>query len=447
MNSRTANARSVVCVLSAMAAVAALVTSLLSRPAPARAEDNKLSTEQGRAGELIKLGKKFSGANSCAGAKCHDQPNANANEKQCLFTELTTWKEQDSHARAFTVLANVPRTLAKKHPELKEIAGKLKIDDPEKSDKCLSCHALNVPANLQGDKFAIDEGVSCGSCHGPSELWLAPHQKDGWTNQQRQQFAAAAPDPEWKGQAAHDKLLATLALYDTKPLVARAEICVSCHLAIDPAMVAAGHPQPFFELNRFLEIEPKHWRERGNAGLGHVRVWAVGQVVAFREALKQVQKLSGGDAAALKDALATAIAHGTMVEHLTKSGTMKAPAANLADLGKLRDAFAGKGGDVAGAAKALEGQFKNLANPALEIQPANPMAMALAKAIGSDPSLPALGLAGAQQQAMAVWSLVTATGAAESDDLKALVEFNSQYRSDAFDPAGYAEALKKAAPK
>jgi len=57
-----------------------------------------------------------------------------------------------------------------------------------------------------------------------------------------------------------------------------------------------------------------------------------------------------------------------------------------------------------------------------------------------------VGRVGAQQQGLAVWSLVTATGAPESDALKALAEFKSSYRSDTFDAGEYEKALKAAMP-
>ena len=81
--------------------------------------------------------------------------------------------------------------------------------------------------NLQGKDFNIEEGVSCGACHGPSTKWNPPHKAKGWTDKER------------KAAGTHDALLKKWGLYDTKSPLARAYMCTSCHLAIDADMVAA----------------------------------------------------------------------------------------------------------------------------------------------------------------------------------------------------------------
>ena len=431
-----------------LVAVALAISAI--RQTPARAAD-AAHADQGRAGELIKLGQKFSGAQSCAGSGCHNQ---SPQKDGFLMSELTTWTEQDGHTKAMGVLEKVPKSLAKKHPELTKIGETLKIADVQTSARCLSCHALNAPAALQGDKFDLSEGVTCASCHGPSAKWLADHKNKGWTDKQRETRAATAGAEEWKGQAAHAKLLGDMGLYDTKPLIARAQICVSCHLSIDPDLVEAGHPQPYFELNYFQETEPKHWRELPrDKDLGHVRIWTIGQIVCFRDALNQVAARAADPKTkpeTLKESLAQALAHGQMVQQAIKAKAIGAPDTLLADLSKLKDALDGKTVDVAATAKALASHYKELTDPALAAQPTKEMALALAKAIGGDAAIAKdLGRVGAQQQALAVWSLVTATGAPESDELKALAEFKSPYRSDKdkFDAEAYSAALKAALPK
>jgi hypothetical protein len=413
------------------------------------------AAKQGRAAQLLSLNLKFSGVQSCAGNGCHNSPQPKPTGM--LMNEMSTWTENDAHAQAYKVLESVPKRLARKHPELTDIAKKLGIDNATTSDRCLSCHALNAPANLRGAQFDVTEGATCSSCHGPSDKWLADHKNEKWTQKQRDARAGAGgAGDEWAGQGAHAKLLADLGLYDTKPLVARAEICVACHLAIDPALVEAGHPQPYFELNYFQETQPKHWREMPrDAGVNHVRIWAVGQVVSLREAANQLAMRcadSGAKPEALKEALAQVLAHGAMVEQMIKAGAIKAPNAKLDELAKLKAGLGAPSAALGGSAKAVADQFKNLANPAMEMQPTKEMATALAKAIAADGSLAKdLGRAGAQQQALAVWSLVTAVNpaAADGDELKVLVEFRSPYRSDKdkFDADAYGGALKAAGPK
>src|SRR5262249_56943340 len=123
-----------------------------------------------------------------------------------------------------------------------KIAQALKIPKAEASDRCLSCHAVNVKAQMRGPKFDIAEGVHCEGCHGPSEKWLEPHAEKGWTHEQS----------------------VKLGMYDTKNLLMRAEKCVSCHLAIDQELVAAGHPDLLaYELDTFSALMPPHWRDKG----------------------------------------------------------------------------------------------------------------------------------------------------------------------------------------
>ncbi|MBA4386610.1 MAG: hypothetical protein C0404_01435 [Verrucomicrobia bacterium] len=67
--------------------------------------------------------------------------------------------EQGPHAKAYTMLAGA---------EAKAVAAKLKIDDPQKSGKCLSCHstAYNMTEEKKTEVVPVEEGVSCESCHG-----------------------------------------------------------------------------------------------------------------------------------------------------------------------------------------------------------------------------------------------------------------------------------------
>ena len=79
--------------------------------------------------------------------------------KEATGAQYTVW-EKSAHANAYTVLAS---------DESKAAAKKLGIDDPQKSDKCLPCHATAYPvmAKVADMKITMEEGVSCESCHGP----------------------------------------------------------------------------------------------------------------------------------------------------------------------------------------------------------------------------------------------------------------------------------------
>ncbi len=68
------------------------------------------------------------------------------------------------HAKAYEVLAS---------EKSKEIAKGLGIEDPQKSDQCLSCHvtAHGVKAELKEETLTLEEGVSCEQCHGPGSVY------------------------------------------------------------------------------------------------------------------------------------------------------------------------------------------------------------------------------------------------------------------------------------
>jgi len=68
------------------------------------------------------------------------------------------------HAVAYEMLAN---------EESQKIAKEMKIKDPQKSDKCLKCHATGYDATdkEKGPKFNLTEGISCEGCHGAGEKY------------------------------------------------------------------------------------------------------------------------------------------------------------------------------------------------------------------------------------------------------------------------------------
>ncbi|MCS6803667.1 MAG: multiheme c-type cytochrome [Acidobacteriota bacterium] len=206
----------------------------------------------------------FTGAGSCSSSACHGGIAPRPNERVRL-NEYSIWVLHDKHAKAYDVLLN---------EKSKRMARLLKLDKPETSDKCLDCHATNVPTNLQTKSFNITDGVSCESCHGPAGGWLSEHTQKGWKHAQS----------------------LSLGMYDTKNTIKRAEKCLSCHLGtdtkkVDHEMIAAGHPDLTFELDTDIAIMPAHWLETEDKGPWFgVRQWAVGQAVALREGMKRLAR-------------------------------------------------------------------------------------------------------------------------------------------------------------
>ncbi len=74
------------------------------------------------------------------------------------------------HAGTYTVLAG---------EKSKAVAEDLKIEDPQKSEKCLVCHVTGygASAKLKGEKYSPEEGVTCEACHGPAGDYIKSHSK------------------------------------------------------------------------------------------------------------------------------------------------------------------------------------------------------------------------------------------------------------------------------
>ncbi len=205
---------------------------------------------------------KFTGPGSCSSTSCHGSVKPRA-ESRVLQNEYSTWVVKDKHSKAYAALTGPVGT---------RMARILGLNKAEASPKCLACHALDVPAADRGRTFDLSDGVSCESCHGPAAAWLGPHTTRDWT---------------------HEKSLAA-GMYDTRDLVKRTEKCLSCHLGnhekfVDHEMIAAGHPDLYFELDSFSAVMPRHWKEPWDKEPWRgVRDWGAGQAVQLREALNRL---------------------------------------------------------------------------------------------------------------------------------------------------------------
>ena len=91
-------------------------------------------------------------------------------------------------------------------------------------------------------------------------------------------------------------------MYDTRNVIHRTEKCLECHLGtrnkfVDHEMIAAGHPDLYFELDSFSAVMPRHWKvpresEPGkpaeDAAWSGLREWAAGQAVQLRAAMERL---------------------------------------------------------------------------------------------------------------------------------------------------------------
>lgn len=212
---------------------------------------------------------KYTGPGSCASPSCHGgvAPRADTSVWQ---NEYSTWVVKDKHAQAYSVLSNPVATRMAKILALPSSA--------DTAPKCLACHALDVPADQRARTFDAADGVSCESCHGPASNWLGPHTTKGWTHQQS----------------------IDAGMRDERDLIHRSETCLSCHLGtrekfVDHEMIAAGHPDLYFELASFQAVMPRHWKLTADKDPWlEVRELATGQAVQLREQLRRVARNAQG---------------------------------------------------------------------------------------------------------------------------------------------------------
>jgi hypothetical protein len=321
---------------------------------------------------------KYTGAASCAASNCHGSTKAKADFPK--LNENVVWFQKDKHAKAYATLTNEK---LKSGVSPSKIAQNLKIAKATDSSKCLVCHAVDVKPELRGPKFDISEGVHCDGCHGPAEKWLEPHAEKGWTHEQS----------------------VKVGMYDTKNFLLRAEKCVSCHLAIETDMVAAGHPDLLaFELDTFSATMPPHWRDKG--AWASTKTWATGQVISLREAAKQLGDRAAGNASAalLTDALGKVQGHGGVVRVLMGVVAPDAQKSVETDIATLADAV-GKGdkAKVAATAKNLVATMNAQAPKvaAREFDQATTKKI-MGDVAASGDAIGAVGVRGAEQAAMAL---------------------------------------------
>jgi hypothetical protein len=264
---------------------------------------------------------RFTGEPSCRSAGCH---GGGATKNQCLI-----WEKKDAHARAQAILSNA---------RSQRIVETLKLGPAAQEGRCTICHSplQSVAASRMMPGMKPEQGVSCETCHGAAEGWLRFHTRTDLTREQR--LSAGMRD-----------------LHDSYH---RANVCVACHLNVEPDLLKAGHPELNFELWAQMKNEPPHWPEEKDPWAAP-RVWETGQAAALRElswkasttadeevqarragllwllrqsALGKGQLPEGGDAAATQSA-ADRLAHAAQSESWNRESTL-AQIRQLAETGE-----------------------------------------------------------------------------------------------------------------
>src|SRR5262247_1743457 len=223
---------------------------------------------------------KYVGPGSCAATACHGSVKPVAGSR-IFQNEYSTWILKDKHARAYQALTG---DVGERMARILKLGAKA-----EESPKCLACHALYTTPEQRGRPFEITEGVSCENCHGPAQAWLGQH-------------------TERESAEKHARSL-QLGMADTRDVIHRTEKCLTCHLGtkekfVDHEMIAAGHPDLYFELDSFSAVMPRHWKQPRESAPGNtaedsdwtgVRDWSVGQAAQLRAALERLAWRASGE--------------------------------------------------------------------------------------------------------------------------------------------------------
>lgn len=189
------------------------------------------------------------GNQSCATSTCHGGVIGSG---PAWHYSLSTWIASDPHAGAGLLLrdADSRRIVTRLAPAAGE---SVDAYDTVLRSRCISCHVTvsseQTTATGRIDDVVLAAGVSCESCHGGAENWLAEHVRSDWQGEKR--FAAET------------------GMRDTESIIGRNETCARCHIGsrsddglvrdMNHDLIAAGHPALRFDLLLYNENLPKHW--------------------------------------------------------------------------------------------------------------------------------------------------------------------------------------------
>ncbi len=328
---------------------------------------------------------KYTGTGSCAASSCHGakKPAAKPGDPDDTYT---IWASKDKHNKAYNTLTNKKSA---------DIAAKMKLGKATESDKCLGCHALHLGKEQLAPKAKYDvaDGVSCDSCHGPAGDWLEGHDKGA------------------KGGWPHEKSVG-LGMYDTKDVLKRAELCVSCHLSIDAEMVAAGHPTMIFELDSFSQNQPPHWKDQ-KEWFGPL-AWGTGQAVALKESGEQLAARLQKNAPEplTKESYDQTRGHAISLRPLLAQVDAATGKTLESQVAALTESFGKDKGKAQAAASSIAKIGGDLSKKLSQVKFTKETVLAVLKAQAANPEASAAGLRSAEQVAMSLDSLFRAYNAA-----------------------------------
>ena len=141
--------------------------------------------------------------------------------EKCHASEVQTWKRTPHHETFLTL---------HRKPEAQQIANKLGISDFKSESNCIQCHYTMDQVDNRLEAIA---GVSCESCHGSAQDWVAVHNDYGGPSVTR-----AQETPEHRNQ----RFLTSIQNGMRNPVNVYliAQSCYRCHTVPDEKLVNVG---------------------------------------------------------------------------------------------------------------------------------------------------------------------------------------------------------------
>ena len=98
----------------------------------------------------------YVGAGACSASNCHGSVVPRRDSKLSLQNEYITWYKQDRHAKAYSALSEERALrIARRLGMVSGGEASSWLDGAAHPERCLDCHALDVPAAERGPRFDV----------------------------------------------------------------------------------------------------------------------------------------------------------------------------------------------------------------------------------------------------------------------------------------------------
>ena len=233
---------------------------------------------------------------------------------ECHIDEHTVWKASSHHEGSKTLSRSV---------QAKTIASALGIRRIKGDSRCTTCH-FTMQKSGSG-QLRPTTGVSCESCHGAAQGWVAVHADFGPEASNALEENAAHRQARLRN-CERQGMVRLSSIYDM------ASNCYGCHSIDDPEIIeAGGHPSGAgFELvswsqgeirHNFLHSEPRENKEA--SADWRALAFVVGRGLEVEYALKALEKASGASLEGANRRLAAAVGDMVQIAQLVETPALK----------------------------------------------------------------------------------------------------------------------------